>query len=595
MSHKSAKLNIIRACAVLMAAMILASLIVLPVNAAESGKCGSELSWSYSLGTLTITGKGSMDNFNEYETAPWYHLRDEITKVVLPDGITSIGMLAFWNTTNLKTISIPDSVRTIGSYAFNGCKNLQFVNFPINLTSVGTSAFHGCKKLNFVDLPISLEKIADKAFYLCESLTSVTVPKNVMSIGTQAFAYCTSLLRVKVEARIKVLPEWIFYGCSSLSEIELPETLSSVETYAFKNCEDLSNVYHHGSSESIKSVKDSITEDVPGFESGGYVGVGVLTDTTNSSRIEEDADGKLISQTNTTVKIEDDITLVTVVTVKPSSQNGAGSYTPSLVISVDGKDSWQDASKAVTDSLREINDSYSSGAVSDGCKLTVYMNDTTSVDQGFLKNVAGRDMKVEVVTPVGDTWRVNCSDVDEKEIKNDVNYSYSVNEASKESKKELGTDNCYKVSFSETTELKTEVLVKLPSESVNTNAFLYQVEKNGEHTRLQAVAVDNDGNAHFYLASVDKDTEYVVGLNVPGERTDDVIIPDELSEVYGAIARLEKIEYVTTGVRNLNGITLGDITIIVIIVLTITIIVVGVVMFLMNKKKLQKMQFEAQA
>ena len=94
---------------------------------------------------------------------------------------------------------------------------------------------------------------------------------------------------------------------------------------------------------------------------------------------------------------------------------------------------------------------------------------------------------------------------------------------------------------------------------------------------------------------MDKDTEYVVGLNVPGERTDDVIIPDELSEVYGAIARLEKIEYVSTGVRSINGMTIGDITIIVIIVLTVTMIIVGVVMFIMNKRKLQKMYGETQA
>lgn len=590
--------NANRICACLLAITILVVMLlasgVLPVYAAESGKCGAELSWSYSLGTLTITGKGSMSDFNEFDTAPWYHLREDIKKVVLPEGITSLGMLSFWNCTNLKTVSIPNSVRRIGNYAFRGCESLQFVSFPSNLTSVGTSAFHGCKKLNFVDLPISLEKIADKAFYLCESLTSVVIPKNVTSIGTQAFAYCTDLVRVKVEARIKVLPEWVFYGCSSLSEIELPETLSSVEQYAFKNCEELTNVYHSGSTENVKSVKESIVEDIPGFENGGYVGTGVLTSTSYSSSVEEDADGKLVSQTNTTVKVQDDITLVTVVTVN-NSQDSTKKYTSSLVLSVEGEDAWSDASQAVTQSLRDINDSYSSGGQSNGCKLTVYMNDTSSVDESFLKSVAGRDMKVEIVTPVGDTWRVNCSDVKEEEVTGNVNYSYSVDSASKESKKELGTNDCYKVSFSESTELKTEILVQLPAESVNTNAFLYQVENDGTHTRLQAVAVDNDGNAHFYLASVDKDTEYVVGLNVPGERTDDVIIPDELSEVYGAIARLEKIEYVSTGVRSINGMTIGDITIIVIIVLTVTMITVGVVMFIMNKRKLQKMYGETQA
>ena len=59
-----------------------------------SGSCGEGLTWSLNAGTLTITGSGAMTNYTEKNMAPWYHLRDEIIRLELPAGLTSIGALA---------------------------------------------------------------------------------------------------------------------------------------------------------------------------------------------------------------------------------------------------------------------------------------------------------------------------------------------------------------------------------------------------------------------------------------------------------------------------------------------------------------------
>ena len=60
----------------------------------ESGICGDNLTWSLSAGTLTISGSGDMYDFPESSMAPWYHLREEITRLELPSGLTKIGALA---------------------------------------------------------------------------------------------------------------------------------------------------------------------------------------------------------------------------------------------------------------------------------------------------------------------------------------------------------------------------------------------------------------------------------------------------------------------------------------------------------------------
>ena len=110
---------------------------VLPtsVGAAElaSGSCGSRLTWSLdNQGTLTISGTGAM-----YD-APW---RDEhsavVKKVVIQQGVTNIDDWAFYNCSNLSSISIPNSVTSIGELAFDGCSSLRSISIPDSVTSIG--------------------------------------------------------------------------------------------------------------------------------------------------------------------------------------------------------------------------------------------------------------------------------------------------------------------------------------------------------------------------------------------------------------------------------------------------------------------------
>ncbi|MGM9599432.1 MAG: leucine-rich repeat domain-containing protein [Faecousia sp.] len=89
-------------------------------TSAATGSCGDSLQWSYSSGTLTITGSGPMDDFAR-DNAPWVSCRESVNTVILPDGLTSIGNCAFYSFTRLTKITIPSTVTSIGSSAFAGC------------------------------------------------------------------------------------------------------------------------------------------------------------------------------------------------------------------------------------------------------------------------------------------------------------------------------------------------------------------------------------------------------------------------------------------------------------------------------------------
>lgn len=100
-----------------------------PAEAAKSGFCGAEenaVAWSLNEnGVLEITGQGEMQTWENAEQVPWNTYRDQITKVTVKDGVTSIGAYAFADCENLSELDIADSVQTIGAFAYFNCNGLS--------------------------------------------------------------------------------------------------------------------------------------------------------------------------------------------------------------------------------------------------------------------------------------------------------------------------------------------------------------------------------------------------------------------------------------------------------------------------------------
>ena len=75
-----------------------------------------------------------------------------ITDIVIPNGVSWIGMGAFSNT-SITRINIPSSVTNIGSQAFYGCSQLQEVTMNGNLTEFSDSTFVSCPSLKMAYVP----------------------------------------------------------------------------------------------------------------------------------------------------------------------------------------------------------------------------------------------------------------------------------------------------------------------------------------------------------------------------------------------------------------------------------------------------------
>lgn len=586
MSQKFRKVYISRLVAVaLVLALVLCQ--VPAVRAEElSGICGDNMSWTLSAGTLTVTGSGAMWNFTDSEMAPWYAHRDEIFRLVLGDGITTIGDLAFYECQRIISVTVPDSVTRIGRSAFADCSGMEMLKLSRNLKTVGERAFSDCVALQALRLPDGLQSIGMKAFYRCESIPVVTVPASVTEIGMLTFANCKNLVAADIQARITTVPEFLFYGCSKLVSVSLSDATEDISDYAFRGCDNLDTVYYDGDAKTSEEIQDVIDNDVPGFQDNGHVTDEPPADTSTSTTITENEDGT-VTQENTTVTEDENASVSTTVesTREEGTQSG-GEYEAEIVVTVENENGWESVTDTVGDSLEDLNQSVvvSGGAVGE-VEITVYISEGDTVAQQFLASLAGRNVIITVITANGSVWRINAAQMDRATLSGVYDLTYLVSAGDAALSAELGTNTSFLLRFLYPAEVNAEVLIRLGDRWAYQNATLFQ-RVDGELTRRQDVQVDNKGYAHFYLASVDQETEYYIAMNLSVENGN-LIVPDELLAEYGENAvRNAPIQYEITGRKSSWGMEIDQVTWIMAGVMGSAVVVVGFVMYLMNKRRL---------
>ena len=131
----------------------------------------------------------------------WFSRRSEIKKVVIKDGVTSIGNATLFDLKNLTSVEIPNSVKSIGLGAFSGCNTLTSIEIPNSVTSIGESAFYNCYYLASVTIGSSVTDIADEAFKALPFLTSLTFKgSNPPEFGANVFKAINENVSVYVPA-----------------------------------------------------------------------------------------------------------------------------------------------------------------------------------------------------------------------------------------------------------------------------------------------------------------------------------------------------------------------------------------------------------
>lgn len=178
-----------------------------------------EAVWTLKDGTMYITGQGIFSGPANADNHPWEYFEEQIRHVVVEDGVTVVGDLAFAHTYNLETVTIADSVTEICEGAFRNCYGLKSVKLPAKLETLGNFVFAYCEKLESAELPDTLTKMGESVFTGCSAMTRVKLPGELYDIQQMNFDSCMALTEVTIPAGVGFLRHASFPDCFNLKKV----------------------------------------------------------------------------------------------------------------------------------------------------------------------------------------------------------------------------------------------------------------------------------------------------------------------------------------------------------------------------------------
>lgn len=240
--------------------LLLLTLLAMVARADDSGSCGDNVTWTFNetVQTLTFSGSGEIPGVRK-----WFKYESSIKRIIIEEGITSIGNDAFAYCKTFSIIDIPNSVTSIGSSAFQGCSSLSSITIPNSVTTIGNFAFQKCSGLSSITIGNNVTNIDDCAFYECTNITSVhisdieawckinfcndyfdrkTSSANPLYYAKHLFLNGEELKDVMIPNSIKEIGTFTFQYCTGLTSVTIPKSIEIIKNNAFYNCENLMTV-----------------------------------------------------------------------------------------------------------------------------------------------------------------------------------------------------------------------------------------------------------------------------------------------------------------------------------------------------------------
>ena len=219
--------------------------------------------------------------FGDVSANPLYYAKHlfvndvEVTDLVIPNSVTSIGGSAFLGCSGLTSIEIPNSVTSIGVWALYGCSGLTSIEIPNSVTNIGGGAFYGCSGLTSVDAPAAFFDVPEGSrSYYTKILRQVKVnsgeltenallfinrsykPLQTLDVSgvtntefaDEAFKDCYSLQVLVLPEGLQKVGYMMVAGCKNLQAIDIPASVEEIEQSAFEDCRSIKSITFGGAS-----------------------------------------------------------------------------------------------------------------------------------------------------------------------------------------------------------------------------------------------------------------------------------------------------------------------------------------------------------
>ncbi len=248
------------------------------------------LTWNYDAATKTLTFSGTMiPSYGNPEERPWKDYVEVVEKIVISDGVTSIGSGAFYNCTGLTTVTIGTGVTYIGSDAFFNCKNVEVVYCKADPEEL-TWDESGCD--DFKPDGTTIIQVADAAPWIAKFTGVVNgifsdkpyVPlswnydadtKTLTFSGTVIpsygdpderpwIAYVAEVENIVIEDDVTSIGNYAFYDCDGLTTVTIGSGVTYIGMDVFYDCKNVEVVYCNADPEKLtweESCCDDFKED----------------------------------------------------------------------------------------------------------------------------------------------------------------------------------------------------------------------------------------------------------------------------------------------------------------------------------------------
>ena len=199
-------------------------------------------------------------------------------EVVIPDGVVSLGDLAFDGNPTVEKIYVPDTVETIGYSSFRNCANLRELHLGSSVSKIGDNAIWQSYNLTVITvsednptlaavdnvvyskdlstlvlfpggfsgefvIPDHVTKVGDYSFFGCKNVTSLTIPDSVTEIGSHGFWGLSGIECIDLPDGLTKIAEKTFCGCTSLKALYIPDGVKVIESRAIWDCASLETIH----------------------------------------------------------------------------------------------------------------------------------------------------------------------------------------------------------------------------------------------------------------------------------------------------------------------------------------------------------------
>lgn len=247
-------------------------------------------------GCKGLTAINLPDNLEEIQSNAFYKC-SKLNTIIIPNKITELAPNVFSGCTALNEITLPQNLKILNNYSLSSTR-ITKLNLPEGVTTLGDGVFSNCSNLTEISIPNSVSSWGKDIFASCNAINTVYwngtlnewleldfngYQSNPCYSGAELYINQSLLTDLVIEDGVSEIKSYSFYGCEALETLTIPASITKIGDSAFYNCSMLKTITFLGDVPEISETafgkvsatcyfpeeNETYTEDIKKLDFGG--------------------------------------------------------------------------------------------------------------------------------------------------------------------------------------------------------------------------------------------------------------------------------------------------------------------------------------